>query len=125
MRLHSDGNFGLVTVTGYDIDHILVNGRRFDHSLIIAPREEPKAWAISSVDDINEAILLPLVRQGFDVVLLGTGHKQRFLRPAMLQAFMAAGLGVELMDTAAACRTYNILVGEGRNPLAALIVEQG
>ena len=78
------------------------------------------------MEDLTAELLVALADRSCDVLLLGTGQRQKFPPPAVLRPLIEATggrLGVEVMDTAAACRTYNILTAEGRNPLAALIVE--
>ena len=126
MKLHSDVQFGMVTVTGYSTGSVSVNGRPFTSSVILTPRNVVPDWPVNSVDALTPELLADLATvdgKRCDVVLLGTGLKQRFPSPAVLRPLIEARIGVEVMDTAAACRTFNVLVAEGRTPLAALIVE--
>ncbi|RTL51961.1 MAG: hypothetical protein EKK46_11460 [Rhodocyclaceae bacterium] len=127
MKLHSDTSFGLNTVTGYGQGYVDVNKQRHTTSLILDPNSLEAPWPVKDVASLTAELLAPLATRRCDVVLLGTGQRQRFPAPAvlrpLLEAMSKARVGVEVMDTAAACRTYNILMAEGRNPVAALIVE--
>ena len=81
-----------------------------------------KEWPIGSVDELQADHLAAILELKPTIVLLGTGAKFQFPDPARLAPLYKAGIGVEVMDTPAACRTYNILLGEGRDVLAALIL---
>ncbi|MCA1799211.1 MAG: MTH938/NDUFAF3 family protein [Xanthomonadaceae bacterium] len=76
---------------------------------------------LGSAESLDEAALEPALALRPEVLLVGTGARQRFLAPALMQALARRGVGVEVMDTLAAARTYNVLVGEGRRVVAALI----
>lgn len=87
---------------------------------ILVSAEETVAWNIGG-DFPDEKDFLILLEREFDVVLFGTGAKIRFLSPGLKKALRAKGLSPEIMDTGAACRTYNVLVAEGRRVIAALL----
>lgn len=126
MKLHSDSSVGLNTVTGYGPGYVAVNGKTHKGSLILAPTRLEPDWPARADQPLTAELIAPLAGRSCDVLLLGTGIRQRFPAPAVLRSLIEAfggRVGVEVMDTAAACRTYNILAAEGRNPLAALIVE--
>ena len=126
MKLHSDNSSGLNTITAYGPGYIAVNQQRHEASLVLAPNALQAGWPVRSVEDLTAELLVALADRSCDVLLLGTGQRQKFPPPAVLRPLIEATggrLGVEIMDTAAACRTYNILTAEGRNPLAALIVD--
>lgn len=126
MKLHSDQSFGLNTITGYGPGYVAVNKRNHQASLILTPQTIEPDWPVTGVESLTADLLLPLAQRTCDVLLLGTGQRQKFPSPALLRPLIEASggrMGVEIMDTAAACRTYNILTAEGRTPLAALIVE--
>ena len=101
---------------------MLVNAVRYERSLVVLPDRPVEAWAAEGVDMLREEDLQFLAELGVEIVLLGTGKSLRFLRPRLLQSLVRARVGVEVMDTPAACRTYNILVAEGRKVAAALIL---
>lgn len=124
MKLHSDTVLGLNSVTGYGPGYVAVNGRRLESSLVLGPRTLETNFPVASCAALSAEILAPLAKRSCDVLLIGTGNQQRFPPVTVLKPIIEAGVGVEVMDTGAACRTYNVLNAEGRNPLALLIVEQ-
>jgi uncharacterized protein len=90
--------------------------------LIVTP-DQVEPWAVASFESMDVATFEQLRELRSEVVLLGTGIRQRFPNPRLTRALTDAHIGLEVMDTQAACRTYNILVGEGRRVAAALFVE--
>ena len=123
MKLHSDKTIGANTITGYGPGYVAVNGRRYETSLILDRNALEGDWPVTAGSALSAELLAPLASRTCDVLLLGTGLRQRFPSPALLRPLIEARIAVEVMDTGAACRTYNVLVAEGRNPLAALILE--
>lgn len=100
-----------------------VSGRLYEGAVIVAP-EHCLSWEVScSATELSEKDFQPLLEkaQEIDVVLLGTGPAMVFLNPSLKKALKAQGLIVETMDTGAACRTYNVLMAEGRRVAAALL----
>lgn len=101
----------------------MVNNERYEHSIVVVAETVHDDWRVVSFDELSEAhfdYLLPLKP---DVLLLGTGARQRFPHPKLYRSLTDAGIGVECMDTAAACRTYNILVTEDRKVAAAILID--
>lgn len=100
---------------------------RIEQSVILDSEGRRETWQCQHFDALTQAHLEHLARtsQHAQVVLLGSGVRNRFPPPAWLRSFAQYQLGLETMDTAAACRTYNVLVGEGRKVVAALILEPG
>lgn len=123
MKLHSPATTGLNAITAYDERSIAVNGRALTRSFIVTPERLIEDWAPVSADSLTEADLAQLAELGCDVILLGTGARQKFPAPALLRQLITRQIGVEVMDSHAACRTYNILMAEGRAVAAALIIE--
>lgn len=123
MKLHADPRSANLSVTAYGDDHVAINGRILRRSLLLLPDRIDETWGPAGFADLAPDHLEALSRISCDVLLLGTGLRQRFPPPAMLRPLIEAGRGVEIMDTQAACRTYNILMAEGRLVAAALIVE--
>lgn len=124
MKLHADtrqGHHAIITACGPG--YVSINGQRHEHSLVLRPTSFDAHWPVPRIEDLTADHVRALAEHPSDVVLLGTGQRQRFPAPAVLAPLMAAHIGVEVMDTAAACRTYNILMAEGRVVTAALIVE--
>ncbi|MEW5770389.1 MAG: Mth938-like domain-containing protein [Pseudomonadota bacterium] len=122
MKLHLDRSDAQYIITGYGPDHVLINGMRHERSLIVLPDEVVAGWA-ADLATLAAAHFDALLIRAPEIVLLGTGRHQRFPSPALYKALLAARIGVEVMDSQAACRTYNILAGEGRRVAAALIIE--
>ncbi len=96
---------------------------KIEHSVVIGSRGEKFDWACSRFEDLTEEHFSRLLESRPELVIFGSGTRLRFPPPAFLRSLMAARIGVETMDTIAACRTYNILAGEGRKVLAALLME--
>lgn len=125
MKLHSDPASALNTVTAYGDGYVEVNRVRFEHAVVFGPEGDIVAWPVASFEDVDTSAMEYLARPAApsppEVVLIGTGARQRFLSPSLLRPLLKAGVGVEMMDTLAASRTYNILMAEGRRVVAALI----
>lgn len=125
MKLHSD-KLDIQSVTAYGDDWIAVNGQRHSHSLVLVPKGQLQPWPCSRFELIEAShfdMLIQLTNEPPELIVFGSGSKLRFVPPALLRGLMAQRIGVETMDTAAACRTYNILAGEGRRVIAALLLE--
>lgn len=111
------------TIHGYGPGWIAVDAERFSRSLLIGSRGERQVWDCQRFEQLGAAHFLLLAELRPELVLFGSGTRLRFPRPEWLQALVERRIGVETMDTAAACRTYNILAGEGRHVVAALLLE--
>lgn len=125
MKLHSD-KLDIQSVTGYGDDWIAVNGQRHFHSLVLTPKGQLLPWSCTRFELLEASHFDMLIEQPSEppeLVIFGSGNRLRFAPPTLLQGLMARRIGVETMDTAAACRTYNILAGEGRRVVAALLLE--
>ncbi len=119
MKLHLDKTTSN-NIQSYDNDKVTIRGVVYNSSLIVMP-EYLSNWDIKSFNDLNVAHFKRLRALQPELVILGTGLKQQFPQPHLYSALIEAHIGMEVMDRLAACRTYNILVAEGRNVLAALI----
>jgi uncharacterized protein len=120
VKLHATRASGVNTITGYGEGYVMVNGERRASSVVVLPdRIEP--WERKEFSQLTEADFQFLEGLGVEIVLLGTGARQRFPHPRLTAALAQAGIGLEVMDTQAACRTYNILVAEERKVAAALL----
>ena len=120
MKLHVSGPGSRNAITGYGDGYVLVNGQRRESSLIVLP-DRIIDWAAAAFDRLSPESFIFLKDQQPEIVLLGTGPQQRFPHPRLTQPLAAAGIGLEVMDLKAACRTYNILVAEERKVAAALL----
>jgi uncharacterized protein len=123
MKLHSTPTQQYQTVTAYDDAGVEINLLRFEHSLIVMPEAAPVAWPVASFDALTAENFSQIASMTPDVVILGTGTRQRFIHPRLIASLTTTRTGVECMDNQAACRTYNILMAEGRKVALALIFE--
>lgn len=111
------------TIRGYGPGWIAIEQEKYSHSLVISSQGLLQDWNCQRFEDLTPAHFAALAEIPAELVLFGSGARNRFVPPAWLQPLMARGIGLETMDTQAACRTYNILAGEGRNVVAALLLE--
>lgn len=123
MKLHSDPQSSLNTITGYGIGYIEVNSKVYPHALIVQPEGEISPWPVSAFADLSSDNLSSLCVFKPELIIIGTGKKQQFLKPELIKPLIQAKIGFEMMDSQAACRTYNILMNEGRQVLAAIILD--
>jgi uncharacterized protein len=121
MKMHLSRNTDSYQITGHGPGHVLVNGTRHETSLIVLPDELVTNW-VADFDGLCARDFDVLAMRAPEIVLLGTGARLRFPSPAVYSGLLKVRIGVEVMDTAAACRTYNILAAEGRRVAAALIL---
>ena len=122
MKLHASGPSGVNTITGYGEGYVMVNGARRSSSVVVMP-DRTEDWPVTRFEDLRAEDFAFLRDLQAEIVLLGTGPRQRFPHPRLTAALGAAGIGLEVMDMQAACRTYNILVAEERKVAAALLFE--
>ncbi len=123
MKLHADRAEGVNVIHAYTRQSVSVNGQTYARSILVPPTGDMIEWPATSVAELTEAHFQQIAEAAPEVVIFGSGPTLRFPSPRVLQPLMAARIGIETMDTAAACRTYNILVAEGRRVMAALLVE--
>lgn len=148
MKLHTDHNAALNTVTGYGNGFVEINKISFNHAIAFGPEGPVNRWLAKNSNEITTALLLqaagltlkPVDPLAFldsneppqpevdgikpEVLLVGTGSRQRMLDHNIIKPLLRAGVGVECMTTEAAARTYNILMAEGRQVIAALLPEK-
>jgi len=122
MKFQPD-RFDAHSITGYGPGWISVGAEKVHSSLGIGSRGLRQAWDCTRFEDLSADHFAQLALLDAEVLLLGSGDRLRFVPPAWLAPLMQRHIGVETMDTAAACRTYNILAGEGRHVVAALLVQ--
>lgn len=109
------------TIQAYTDNSVTVNGAIFSRSLVLMADLIIPDWRPDSFQSLNEADFSAFVEMRPDLVVLGTGQRQQFPDPALYRALIEAGIGIEVMTTPAACRTYNILTSEGRRVISALL----
>jgi len=112
------------SISGYGPGWVGVNGEKITRSVILSSKGERLAWAAARFEELDAGHFAQLATVEAEVVIFGSGSRIRFPQAAWLQPLIARRIGVETMDTAAACRTYNILAHEGRSVAVALLLEQ-
>ena len=122
MKLHPANPTGINVITAYGDGFVEVNRERRSTSLILLP-DYLADWPVPDFDALGREHLALLLAYRPALVLLGSGRRHRFPHPDLYRDLIAAGIGLEHMDTGAACRTYNILATEGRQVAAALIID--
>ena len=123
MKLQPDKS-DVQTISAYGPGWVGVGTQRITHSVIISSRGERIEWAAGRFEDLAAAHFEQLAQVQAEVLIFGSGTRIRFPQAAWLQPLMARRIGIETMDTPAACRTYNILAQEGREVAVALLLEQ-
>jgi len=122
MALAEDIISNLNSIQAYEQGQITVNERIYTQSLVLAPDQIIESWPVTSVSQLEAEQLECVFDLKPDIILLGTGEKQVFPNINILGKFAQKGFGVEVMNTGALCRTYNILVAEDRYVVAAFIL---
>ena len=123
MKLHLNTSTTQKIFTAHGSGFVTVSGQRYEHSLVVTPEQVFDDWQPQGFAALNESHFDYLLALKPEILLLGTGTQLRFPHPRLYRQLIAAGIGVECMDTAAACRTYNILMGEDRKVVAAILLE--
>ena len=111
------------TITGYGIDWIAINGESIHNSTVVCSTGQAFPWNCDGFEKLGPSHFEKLIDLGAELVIFGSGSSIRFPHPQWLQRLYEKRIGVETMDTHAACRTYNFLAGEGRKVVAALLIE--
>lgn len=124
MQFLKDHTPGANLITGLEDTAVQVGEQVYRHSLIISATDLIENWPVQDVGMLSDQAWDEVIRTDPDLILLGTGPRLIFPKPEQLRRTMARGIGVEVMDTEAACRTYNLLVHEARKVTAALIFNQ-
>jgi uncharacterized protein len=123
LKLQPDQQSALNTVTRYDDSYIEVNAIRFESSILVMPEGDVLPWDINHFGQFQRHHFSQLTQMRPELVILGCGQQHRFVSPSLIQDLYLAKIGFEVMTTQAACRTYNILMGEGRLVLGAFLLE--
>lgn len=123
MKLQPDRS-NIAMINRYGPGWVIVGQEKFEHSVIITFDSQVVPWSCERFEDLQASHFELLAAYEPELVIFGSGHRMRFAPPVFLRSLITQGIGVETMDTQAACRTYNVLANEGRRVLTALIVEQ-
>ena len=122
MKFQPDQLDGVNTIARQDGVRVWVGNLSFEGSVVVPWSGAVRPWPPQRFDELAERDFAGLLQQRPEVVIFGSGARLRFPRPPLVRSLIEQRVGFEAMDTAAACRTFNILVGEGRRVVAALIV---
>ena len=122
MRLTDDRSGSVLLVRSYAPGEVRVGDRVLRRSCLISAERLVEEWRPQTLDELTETDLQAVFDLQPEIVVLGSGPQQRFPEPRLLAAIMARGIGCEVMNTGAACRTYNVLVSEARRAVAALFL---
>ncbi|MEO7391245.1 MAG: Mth938-like domain-containing protein [Ramlibacter sp.] len=123
MKLQPDKS-DVHAISGYGPGWVGVDGERITHSVILSSTGDRIVWPTAAFEDLGLEHFAMLAQLQVEIVIFGSGSRIHFPHPAWLGPLMARRIGIETMDTAAACRTYNILAQEGRSVAVALLLEQ-
>ena len=122
MRFSEDVNFGSQVINRYDDNSITVNERIFTHSLIVSNFQLVENWPVNEINELSNQSLQSIIELQPEVIIIGTGKQILFPRPENYSSIINMGIGIEFMNTGAACRTYNILLSEDRKVAAGIII---
>ncbi len=122
MKLHPDVII-VQSISGYGPGWVGIGSEKISTSVVIGSRGERFIWACTCFDDLSAAHFAQIAAMNTELVVFGSGNRLRFPQPAWIKPLIDKQTGIETMDTQAACRTYNILAGEGRHVALALLLE--
>ena len=122
MKFAEDHNEARFKITGYEAGGVGINGKIFNQSLILSPMEFIQEWEPKEYSALKESHLEQIYSLKPDVILLGTGMTQIFPKNEIMRKLVKENIGFEVMTTQAVCRTFNILMSEGRNVVAGIFI---
>ena len=123
MQLSHEQPDGYLYFRSCGADSVTIIDRVLKRSLVLAPDQLVENWAVDDASQFDLAAVAGLVALKPELILLGTGPRQVFPPREAQAALLRQGIGIEVMDNAAACRTYNLLAGEGRRVIAAIMLK--
>ena len=122
MKFQPDSLPGTNTVSRHEPDALWINGVRWTQSVLLPWRGDPRPWLLASLADLTPGHFEAALALRPELVIFGSGPRLQFVAAGLYRGLIEARIGIETMDTAAACRTYNVLASEGRSVVAALLV---
>ena len=122
MKFQPDTLPGTNTVSRHERGAVWINGVRWGQSVLVPWRGGVQAWPLLNLADVSAAHFESVLELKPELVIFGSGERLQFISASFYRALIDARIGLETMDTAAACRTYNVLASEGRSVVAALLV---
>lgn len=122
MKLQLFSNAGKNIFTAHGDGYVTVNNQRYEQAIVVTADQVRSDWPVQDFETLTETGFAYFLALQPEVLLIGTGRQHRFAHPRLYRALTDAGIGVEFMDTPAACRTYNILTAEDRKVVAAILL---
>lgn len=122
MQISEDTSSAKFQIRRYEVGQIQVNEHRYEESLIISPDLLIEDWPPQCFEELEPNHLEFLIEHQPEIALLGTGEKQAFLPAEITAKFLGLGIGLEVMNSEAACHTYQVLTSEGRSVMAAILI---
>lgn len=122
MKFAQDSQNDGYIITAYEDDSVTINGKPFNQSIVISSTELNENWDIKTIESLQTEHINQILILNPELIVIGTGNRLTFPDVESYSAIIQQGIGVDFMDTGAACRTYNILVSEGRDVVAGLIL---
>ena len=122
MKFAQDSQDEGYVITAYDNDTVSINGKPFSESLIVSSQQLNEDWQLNDIDALQTSHIEQVLVLKPELIIIGTGNRLVFPAVESYAAIIQQGIGVDFMDTGAACRTYNILMSEGRDVVAGLIL---
>ena len=123
MKFQPDRLDGVNSITRHEPAAVWVQAERFEASVLVPWRGPVRPWPVARFEALEASHFEQLLALAPELVIFGSGGRLRFVRPALTRALIERRIGIETMDNAAACRTYNVLANEGRTVVAALLLE--
>ncbi|MCW9012806.1 MAG: Mth938-like domain-containing protein [Gammaproteobacteria bacterium] len=122
MKFSEEQSAGSNVIRAYQHDQININGALFSQSLVLNDRQIIKDWPLTDINQLTAEHLAPILAMKPEVILIGTGQKLTFPPASSYASVIHQGIGIEFMDSGAACRTFNVLVSENRTVVAGIIL---
>jgi len=122
MKMSQDDAAGLNLIKAYQSGKLTIGGKDYQQSLLVFPSHIDTDWPFRSTNELNSRSWRALTNHGAEILILGTGETQVFPDPRIFIPLMDMRIGYEVMDNAAACRTFNILLSEGRKAVLGIIL---
>ncbi|HEY4068212.1 MAG TPA: Mth938-like domain-containing protein [Burkholderiaceae bacterium] len=123
MKLQADRIEGQNAIARHGPDGVIVNGVEYRSSVLVPASGSPALWPVERFEALTEAHFEAIAALSPELVIFGSGPRLRFPHPSLMKILISRRIGLETMDTGAACRTYNVLLAEGRAVVAALLFE--
>ena len=122
MKLHQQSTPNVNTIRAFEPGRIKINDQFYDNSLLVTAEKIDSNWGVNKPEELTVEIIQELLTYQPEIIIIGTGLQHHFLDPMLALTATQQGTGIEIMTSEAACHTYNILLGEDRVVLAALMI---